>query len=73
MGPLRNEREDNLNPGNTIPPGNRNQRIDELWSELPPQGNAVAQCWCESAIIARKPDFTDCRAFFNCRPRIELG
>jgi hypothetical protein len=36
MDPLRNEREDNLNPGNTIPPGNRNQRIDELWSELPP-------------------------------------
>jgi len=28
---------------------------------------------CESAIIARKPDSTDRRAFCNCRPYSEFG
>jgi hypothetical protein len=72
MIPLEYESKDDLNPENTIPPRNRNQRIEELWNELPPGE-------CSRSMLVRIRDYcaetglTDRRAFFNCRPHIEPG
>jgi hypothetical protein len=72
VNPLRNELEDDLKPENTIPPGNRNQ-AHQGTVERTAARECCRSMLCESAIIARKPDSTDRRAFFNCRPYIEFG